>query len=708
MKVAPEIVEDTGPVKRGIKDSEHFFSRLVRDIEKDDHSRLEWLNRQATYYKRRYCREFRNTSWPWPDAPDIVMPTIDMTIDRLKSTFARIIFTRPVVTFETRGTSNFENARNSELFFNWLLSEGMDGFKRQIIIGLDSILQFGFAVFKVYWHFETRNSTRVLNREDLPKEFLQLVPGQDNQLANDLYHQTGKITLADSDFKRIIDENLDQFKELIARKFGLDTSEPLDADAQKKLIAFFRDGRETVRYKTREIQYNGPRVVALDPQDFIVPFYTRGIQSACRLVQRLHLTESTIRSRARDHGWSASAIDNILKKHGDGAKKNYAEVKRIAIDYDRDQREGVVSTETNDLIELWEVYFLHDIDGDGVDERVTTILEPSTGTPLREVRELPYEHGKWPFVKIDFELNDDRFYSSRGVPEKIDDLDIEITTRHRNKLINLELMVPTFTYRYGSEFNPDNVHFTPGEFYPVLNHDDLAPIPIPDRTIQDEREENILLTWNQRYLGGLDTGLADQQNISEARTATEITAIQRSASETLSFRAEILQLGMKEIYGMIWDLWNQWGPEEVWIKVTENAPYKRMTKEDIRGDFNIIPVGTVSTTDPEAERQRALFRLQTLVQISATVPPEQLVEWEINVGEALIRYLQRDNIMDAQAIVRRRTDQEIQAITQQLMQKQALINKAQTNQPMSIPEALAASQEIQKNLPFGKRQRIAK
>lgn len=266
-------------------------------------------------------------------------------------------------------------------------------------------------------------------------------------------------------------------------------------------------------------------------------------------------------------------------------------------------------------------------------------------------------------------------------------------------------MVPTFTYRYASEFNPDNVQFIPGEMYPVLQQDDIQPLAVPDRTLNDEREENILLTWNERYLGGFDA-LSAQQNISEARTATEVQALQRSASEVLSYRAMIVQLGMKKIYRQIWALWNQWGPEETFIRVTRSR-MEKLTKTEIQGQFDIVPVGTIETTDPVLEAQRALARLDVLTRMKQLEGQGLLgTDFEIRLDEALRLFLEKDNAIDSELVMRERTEQEKQLIQQQQARRQALIEAAQTNQPQTIPEMKAALAEIKREAPFGASQQI--
>jgi hypothetical protein len=713
MKQHPAVIEDTGTHKKSLAKAQEMINDIVTMVRDDEKSRNEWEHRSAKYYRRRYMREDLGTDWPWPGASDIVMPTIDMTIDRLKSTISRVIFTRPNVSFKARNVESQGKTKKAELFFDWLLNEGIPDFREEVFIGLDSMLQYGFAAFKVYWDFRTRMVERLVRREDLgAADMEQIVPDAARSLANNLFVRSGRVlpqssatTVLKSQIRQFMNANESDIKLLIARKWNLDDSEEVDKKAIQKIFTFLKEQKEEVRFRTKEILANNPRLATVAPEDLIVPGQTHGLQEASRITHRLFLSKSTFRQRGKDQGWSDSAVRQILEANTTTHKQRTRGVPNSTIERDRDNREGLNQHEQNDLIEIWEHYCWMDVNGDGVAEPVVSHIQPDTKLLLKDIQEIPFEHGEFPFVQMKFEINDRRFYSSRGVPEKIDDIDREITYRHRNKLNNMDMMVPTFTYRYASEFNPDNVQFIPGEMYPVLQQDDIQPLAVPDRTLNDEREENILLTWNERYLGGFDA-LSAQQNISEARTATEVQALQRSASEVLSYRAMIVQLGMKKIYRQIWALWNQWGPEETFIRVTRSR-MEKLTKTEIQGQFDIVPVGTIETTDPVLEAQRALARLDVLTRMKQLEGQGLLgTDFEIRLDEALRLFLEKDNAIDSELVMRERTEQEKQLIQQQQARRQALIEAAQTNQPQTIPEMKAALAEIKREAPFGASQQI--
>lgn len=710
MKKHPAVIEDLGAIAGpSLSDKDRFIKSLVNTVRMDQDHTHTWLRRMRDYYERRYVRKWRKTSWPWPGSSDIVMPLIDMTIDRLKGPLSRTILTRPIASFKPRRHDLIERAKTNEMFFDWLLTERIDDFRSEVFVMLDTCLQYGFATVKCFWDYKTRVTKRIINFSDLPDEFLKVVPGITQFEANKRFFQNLDLLIDKKSLRQIATKNAEKIRGMISRNYDLDPEDDDDKKAINQIFDFFKNGKKEVIYETREIESDSPRMSVLNPEDFIVPRFACGIQTSPRCTQRLFLTESSLKARAKDQDWSANAIDYILShrqsdQQSRGSLRSGTSVSVSEIERSRDDREGMLQHDLSDeLIEIWEHHTFLDIGGE--QRRVIFTLHPGTSTLLREPRENGFEHGKAPYVQIKFELNDNRFFSSRGVPEKLDDIDVEITNRHRNKLNNMDMLVPSFTVKMGTEVNPDSWHYQPGEGYHVVSHDDIRPLDIPDRTIPDEREENILLTWAERYLGGFEN-LAAQQNISEARTATEVNALQRTAQEVLGYRAQIMQIGMKEVYGMLWSLWQQWGPESVWITITGKRMLK-VTKADIRGDFDIVPSGTIDNIDPRLEAQKALLRFQSTLQVAQLGPQVLGFEWQLDVGQAFANWIRRDSPVDADSVIRRRPQQEVDALKQRAAQVEQLIEAQQTNQPLTIPQHRAAIAEIQKNSPFGKQQTIS-
>jgi len=108
-----------------------------------------------------------------------------------------------------------------------------------------------------------------------------------------------------------------------------------------------------------------------------------------------------------------------------------------------------------------------------------------------------------PIHTAEFELNKRRWYAPRGVIEKIDDIEKEVTVQHRAKLNRMMIAnAPTFKYRTGSGINAANWHWIPGQSTLAGILRAIFSMDVPNLDMSFEREEMILRTWAEQYLGG--------------------------------------------------------------------------------------------------------------------------------------------------------------------------------------------------------------
>jgi hypothetical protein len=689
-----------------------FIDEVIDQTRADDISRGEWLDRMEEYYQRRYCRLFRHTNWPWSGASDIVMPTIDMTIDRLKASIVQLILTKPLVTFEPSSPDVAQQARSDEIYFNWLLLRRVPDFRKQVIYGVDNMLSQGFCVFKIFWDYRTRVTHRNIDMLNLPPRYGQMAQEMTREASQRraIARPLALDVPTQGEIRSVANEVMRQVGEQIARDYGVDVED--EREAVRRIVAGLKGQEKFVDYTVREVEANYPRLVCIDNGDFIVPGGALELQELDRCVHRLWLTPQTFRQRARDHQWDPKAVSKILKSLEKGAfrvkttsRTGFRRSGRTPADWVRDQREGVSSIDETALIEVYEAHFHHLFDEKkGNPEKAWAVIQPDEGVMLKRVRHEPYNHGKWPFSQVRFELNDNRFHSSRSVGEKIDDIDITVTLMNRARLNYLDLIAPTFEYEQGADLQPENFTFTPGAMYPVTRIGGIKPIEVPDRTLPTEREENSMLTWNERYIGSIEN-VAAQQNISEARTATEVQALQSGSRIALNHRGLVVQVQFEDIYDQLWDISNQFGSPEEYQRVT-GLPMRRKTHTEIQRDFSIVPIGTIETSDPVLEAQKAFARFQTLYQVWLQTGGLVNGTHQIDIAEALIRWLERDNVLDARAIVRALSQQEIQQIQQAEQARQERREAVEDNVPVSIEDLRAEVEELKKEAPRGKRQRV--
>jgi len=292
------------------------------------------------------------------------------------------------------------------------------------------------------------------------------------------------------------------------------------------------------------------------------------------------------------------------------------------------------------------------------------------------------------------------------VPEILSDLEEEITFQHRAKLNRAMIeTAPSFLYRPTSGINPSMFTWAPGQFYPVKDVvNDVRALEVPPGQAFEEREEQILRTWAEDRLGGADFGISnDLSSLTEPRTATEIRGIEQRGRAALSMRGALFQMSMQDVYREFFDMWHQYGPQEVWVRMTGTEPLK-VTREELQGQFMFQPTGTIGESDPVLDAQKALGRLQILMQLQQAGAMEP--QFELNMGEAVADWLEKDDIRLSRRVLRRRSEEEVQQIQQQQQAQQEAVQKALSNTPMDPEELAIAAQQLAKKAPHGKAQQV--
>lgn len=667
-----------------------FIVSTIRHVEADIDDRAGWTSKQRYWYRRRYGMEHREPIYPWPDSSDIVLPLIDMTIDRLKPLYVGLVTqARPPVSVISYSRENLERTAGIEVWFDWLIRCGSPNFIREVILGVDDVLQEGRAVFKTMWQHETRTEPETLSITRLPLRLRGLQVVKEEKDADRAFLEAGGTPLSEKEFDKL----KPQFAGVIAREFQL---YPEDSDRDKavvdKVLAWFRSGaKEPITIKRNNVTVSAPRLVAVDPFDFIMPANACGVEEAPRMAQRLYLTETKLRAQARDNQWRQGAVSELLdrrKKKGGRKGSGSGSLNMETQISEYNQREGV-EFDRDDVFELWEVATWCDIDGDMRDEKVIVLVSPEL--PDMPLKMYAYERpsGRWPYHTCEFELNDRRWYAPRGVPEKLSDIEDEITAQHRGKLNAMAIAnAPTFVARKGAS-SLRGFQWMPGAVLFTQNPTDFQQIPIEAKDFSFEREEQVLRTWAEQYIGTSDFGLANPlSNLTEPRTAKEIGALQSQQRQALSLRGEIFQNCMGEVYGEFFDMWHRYGPDEVWLHVAAQDVI-RLTKEEMEGDYLFVPTGTIGETDKAFETAKALARIQILMQAVTTGALGD--RYEADVGEAVRDWLEKDDPRASRRILRIRSDEEVQQIREQRSRQEVEELAARANQlqdPIALEGAL--------------------
>lgn len=697
--------ENLIPIRMPLED---WLKKRDGEVKAADDARMGWIEEQRYFLRRRLQLEFRNPTFPWVGSSDIVMPLIDMQLDKLKPSFLNIQFSEPnAVAFVAQLPASVENARNAERYFNWFLDNKCEDYFQQSAVNVDRMLQYGHSVVKVAVEHRTKNSTEVIVRNQLPKQLqaVMVQKGMTPAMADEVYNatqgQVAPLTKPEFDKKEVNTK----IREVALNQFALNDDIDIDNAAADKIMDFLRnpekypDGKCV--FRKCEVEYSAPKMWSLSPVEFIVPKGTKRLQDAPWCVHRMWPNANRVRTLARDRKWNRAAVDELLESSKRSADKS-------DLDVASDQNAmaiGVSLDETSDdSFEVRELYCWYDLDHDGFDEKCLITYAPATMGVLK-AQELPFDHGKWPFVYFSFEQTTDKFYGPRGVARKLDDLDMEITAQHRGKLNRMSIAnAPTFFYSpTQTGLNVNQIRWIPGQFYPCLDPNGVVPLQVPNLDMSFDREEEILRTWAEQHIGGTDFGLHNGATMQEPRTAQEIRAIEFNRQQVLSVRGRAFLGSCKEVWQMMWDLQMQFPQDDIYIHTTGAEPI-HFTRKEIQGNFDLIPTGAIGESDPVFKATKAQNRLLLLLQVAPMISADP--QWELNVGEATYQYLAADDAIAAPLIMRRRSPEEVQQIMAQQQQQKTITDQVISGAEMAPAVAAMVSDEMAKNLPRGKLQQV--
>jgi hypothetical protein len=143
--------------------------------------------------------------------------------------------------------------------------------------------------------------------------------------------------------------------------------------------------------------------------------------------------------------------------------------------------------------------------------------------------------------------------------------------------------------------------------------------------------------------------------------------------------------------------------DDIWVQTTGSDPI-HFTRKEIQGNFDLVPVGAVGESDPVFKAQKALARVQVLMQAAPVVAQDP--KYELNLGEALLQWLEQDDVVAARSVIRRRTPEEVAAIVAQQQRAAELASSVVNGTPQDPATLAMMASEMMKVLPRGKMQQV--
>lgn len=573
-----------------VSEADEIFQHFNKDIEESIGHTSQWTAKQQKWHRLR-MRIKKEKNFPFPNCSNIRMPTAEVNIRKIKASIINIIFgIRPIVQAIPTPSGNWDTAQKIEKFLDHLIMDIMD-LKSKAIVAVDQELEKGFELLKPYWRFEI--TTRI----------------EEESLKN----------LSTDEALHILNPNVteDQLVEMLAQYFDADMSDRVREDnetALREAAQSIKGGSDKVRIELKDVLYDFPDVALVSPEYCYVPTDAGFDPQDCgQITHELFLPLRQIQANAKEKGWIKDAVNKI------SAFKDIP-LRKLS-DIDKDMREGIERLNNpSGFVRIWETYAWYDLNGDGVDEKCVFTFAPDFALTLRKIS-LPFYSGEYPFIKLFYELTDDRWFSHRGIPELLEDIIKEIDIQHMQKIDQQTVRnTPMFVYRAGM-VNPNTVQFIPNQAIPIHGMADLKDtIDVlnannPNVEYSYEREEQILLGRVEELIGRPDYNLQNQVNRRQPRTGTEVTLQNQNMQNVFSLDADIHTSAFGKLFNWIFDLWCQYGRDDYEFSYFGKNGWEkiRLTREECQNKYKIFVKGNDQNTNPNVQLNKA----QTLLQMTA-------------------------------------------------------------------------------------------
>mgnify|MGYP003117017115 FL=1 len=548
----------------------------------------EWIDRRQRDYDTRNCLwsgksdDFKKHTdlsatgevFPFDGASDQEVRLVDETINCMVSMSLNAIRRAHIVATPVE-SDDIERANVISSFIRWLVNSRMDEFYDQVELGLNHFYEKGMMVHYVYWESQDLKQQQSIKLDEIAQAMPQMAQViQDGSMDEELSTALKN-----------------QFKVSKAKAKGM-------------LREMRKDGETTIPVTRRVI--NQPRVKALAPdEDVFWPSYCIDPQEAPYVFHVINMTPEQLRSKINTEGWDEEFVDSAIELSQRGESDTPINNLRLQEEVIRDD---------DDTIRI--VYcYQRLLDEDDVPGIYCTILHDRVPELYAKHQLLDYSHGKYPFVVSTFEKTSKRLYHSRSVAEigegpqnvlKIEE-DASIDRQSLATMPPLEHPLGRAPTKWGPGVRIP--YRTPGEYR-------FADTPRYDGGSMEVRR----YTKEQldRYIG---------------RNAPGVDPVEGQMKQQRNIDKVFQHL--KHVIDQVWTLYQQYGPDEEYFRVTGMRDMQKFAKGRAGERFDFYMQFDAATQDPQQmlERVKTVGELGGMLDKNGTLDTEKLLQ--LAIGQVL-------------------------------------------------------------------------
>jgi hypothetical protein len=582
------------------------FGKTVQDVVdkiiEGDKAREEWGNEQNKFLKQRYAVRTKTRTTPWKGASNLNIPMIDKVIRRWKPSIVRLVTdSSPIAHFNPTEAGDVETARTAETVYDWIFKIQMDALDEVVYLA-DIVAQRGTGYIEVSWDYRTDLVARIVRVQEL---FPQGLPklAQKTPLVEDP---------EEPDLKAIR-------KALIA-EYDLNRNSPDHMGAVNVATELLARGEQAVKIVFRQVVHDRPKIIARDPLQVVLPPREKDPQNADFVCIRDLVSKDDLRKMVADEVLEKAPTMEVIKIIEDRMQQDQPDG-AIGLSYPgqiqeeerntMDELIGILQAhESPEQIEIWKIMCWIDINGDGEKERAILWYHPSSKIIMAKTEYvLPFP--RWNIVEFTFEkTHSKRSLSSRGIPQILSPLQVEINRLHNNRLDAAAIQLsPVFLVRSTGN-KTRNFRWQPGAGFPVQDpNNDIKPLSQDLRNLgQYLQEEQFTRLIAEESIGIFDSAVG----AGDRRTATEVETVQAEISGIFALDAMMWQKSWRDVHRMVFALWRELGEDKVFIRIAgQQAEFQQVPKHEVDKDYDIQPAGTPTNTNKalELNRMREMMQL---------------------------------------------------------------------------------------------------
>jgi len=589
-----------------------FIKDLAAKVRQDDKDRQVWKDKQVVAYNSRMGLRKR-TNRPYPGASEVPIPITDKFITKLKSMFvsvATLMKKQIVVTIDDGEAITPEtkaSAERIERALNNLVRKRDFGWAKKVTLFVDYFLENGHAIFKVIEKFFSKTINRTIDIDD-------------NYTAEEIKY-----------LKSLKREELQM---ILAQREEMDIDDEDDLKELNKAIDQFKAGKKTLKFTKKEI-YSEPTVIPERGLRIIVPSSGTELQRLPRICHDMWMTYQELRDKAAKGIYSKDTVDALNDAGGtndDGlTNTSWALSEGVSTLDTKSGLFNVRETQAYYKNEKWVFTWIEQY-GEVSDSKDA----PRDIKVLQELK-LPYDHGMWTYVKHDYELKNTRWYSSRGVPEKIRGLHQTIEKMYNARLIRDELNnAPMWRVSKQLGMAGDEIRMRPGQ----VIQGEPGEVEMLNKGIttdvSSERLEQQAKAYAEEYLSITDFSNQSAVNQGSARTATEIQAINQASTRQVNMDISLFLDTLSEVANHMYLI----------VKQNVTKPTKIggvvLRPEDFLVKVVVSWSGSLDATDAQLQMAKAQQRMALVMQYGQPVG----VVTPTNVYNMLQDYIDKDPDVD--------------------------------------------------------------